>query len=223
MTIAAADRPVSLVNDDDVPWAREKRGEDLGPLDVVHRDDGHRLRRPGVDADRERRHHAAKRRRIDDRRVDVEAFAKLARPLIAQAGRRQDQHAVRRPPRPQLRKDQARLNRLPEPDVVCQQHARAEAADNRQRRLELMGEEIQTRVSKRSQRAGRCSVGDQRAAGPPPRAATDEPRASPGFNALDDVERRDDAPLHARVRVADAREGDELAAVVRADLHDTPP
>ena len=86
-----------------------------------------------------------------------------------------------------------------------------------------MREEIQARASKGPQCAWGRSVGDQHAANPPPCAATDESRMPAVFDGLDDIKRRDDSPLHPRVRVADARERDQLTVVVRADLHDAPP
>src|SRR5206468_1617124 len=74
---------------------------------------------------------------VDECRSYPEAARQVRNPLFAQAGRRQNQRAVARSARSELRQHQRRLNRFSKADIVGDEHTRTEAADDRQRRLEL--------------------------------------------------------------------------------------
>jgi hypothetical protein len=64
--------------------------------------------------------------------------------------------------------DESRLNRLAEPDLVREQDARSQPAKNRQRWFELVWEQIDPRVERSLQSAGRPIVGEEMSAGVAP-------------------------------------------------------
>ena len=140
--VAVPGEAVCFVHDDGVPRAGGDRGQHVGALDVVHRDDRDWPGGPRVDTVRERGDAPGDRSKIDDVGLEAEAFRQLAGPLFAQAGRRDDQHAVGRAARPQLRDRQAGLNRLPQPHLVRQQDAAAVSPHERDGGFELVRHQL---------------------------------------------------------------------------------
>ena len=129
---------VRFVHDHDVPAARERRRQHLRTLHVVDRCDRDRHGRPRVDAHGQLRRAASGLAHVDERGVDAESVAELPGPLLAQTGRGENEHAIRGASRHELGHDQAGLNRLSEADFIRDEHPRAEAANHRQRRFELV-------------------------------------------------------------------------------------
>ncbi len=168
--VAVAGEAVRFVDDDDVPRARGDRRQDVRALDVVHRHDRDRPGRPRIDAVGQRGDAAGNGSKIDDVSLEIEAFRELAGPLFAQAGRRDDQHAVGRAARPQLRDRQASLNRLPQPDLVRQQDAAAVSARQRNGGFELMRQQLDASAPRRAQLPLGELVEQQLAARPAPAA-----------------------------------------------------
>ena len=160
---------------------------------------------------------------VENGRVDAETLGQLLAPLISQPGRRDDEHAVRRAERPQLRHDQSRLNRLAQAHIVREQHARAEAANHRQRRLELMRQEVDSRQARAPQRAGGRIGGDERPAGASPQTTRTSLEArTTALDALDNVERRQNAAFDPVVRRSKTHERQHLTPLERADVDDPP-
>ena len=101
---------------------------------------------------------------LQDGARQVELVGQLLRPLLAQVGRHDHQHL---PPAlgPLLRQEQPSLNRLPQPHFVGENRALGErAAEGEERRLNLVGVEIDLRVSKNRRElldaARRAALGD---------------------------------------------------------------
>ena len=220
--IGVAGHAVRFVDDDDVPWAGGDGGQHLGPLDVVHRRNRRRQRRPRVDPNRQRRRQPPEHTPVDCRRGDGEALRQLVRPLLAQARRREDQDACDRAARQKLGDDQAGLNRFAEADFVREQQPRSAPADDGQRGLELMRHQLDARDTGGAQRAWRCVGGDQRAAGAAPAHLPDEAGTVRPFETRQDVERSDHAALEARTRRAEPTQGDDVAVLVRPHVDDAP-
>lgn len=188
--VAVPREAVRFVDDDDIPRARGDGGQDIRALDVVHRDDRDRPGRPRIDAVRQRRHAAGHGAKIDDVSLEIEALREFAGPLFAQAGGRDDQHAVGRAARPQLRDGQARLNRLPQSDLVGEQDAAAVAARQRNGGFELVRQQLDAGAPRRAELPLRELVGQQLPAGTPPARRAHEPKMPGRRNRLDRVEGR---------------------------------
>ena len=118
MALAVAGHAVRFVDHDRVPSARQDGAQDLRPLDVIDRRNRNRRRGPRVHADRQRRDPIAHGSGVDDGGVEVEAPRELARPLIAQARRREDEYFLHGAARAELCDGEPRLNRFSQPDSV---------------------------------------------------------------------------------------------------------
>ena len=160
---------------------------------------------------------------VDARCLDCKAIRELLQPLIAQAGRSEHEHARDHATHEQLGRDQASLDRLAEAHLVGEQDPRTEPAKNRHRRLQLMREEIDLRRSRSSQRSGRAVTRDQGAAGAAPGDRAHDPRPRRASDRLDSVKGNEDAALETHLRQREAAQRDNLAVLVRADVHDAPP
>ena len=145
MTLRARRNTVCFVHDHDVPAAGERRRQHLRTLHVVDRRDRDRHGRPRVDADGELGRAASGPAHVDERGVDAESVVELPGPLFAQTGRGENEHAIRGATRHELGYDQAGLNRLTQPYVIRDEHARPETANQGQSRFELVRQQIDSR------------------------------------------------------------------------------
>jgi hypothetical protein len=159
---------------------------------------------------------------VDDLGIEVEAPCELARPLIAQTRRREDEYLLCGAARVQLRDGEPGLNRFSQPDIVRQEDAGAESAHECHGRLELMRQEIHSRPERRAQGAGRRLLRDERAAGATPPPTMHESERWRLVERLDDIEGRKDTAFEAHVRRARARQRHELTVLVCADVGDAP-
>jgi hypothetical protein len=98
---------------------------------------------------------------------DLEAVEEFGRPLTPQPGRREDEDPIDDADGAQLRDEQPGLNRLPEPHIVGKKYANTEAAEDRQGRDQLVGQEINSGVTGATKGARRHLHGDE----PPTRLA----------------------------------------------------
>jgi hypothetical protein len=135
-----------FVDDEHVPVAGGNRRQDLRPLDVVDRSDGKRHRRPGVDVQRKRSGELPQASGVGDSSLEAKPRQQLRGPLIAQTRRGEDQHALGAPARQQLGHHESRLNGLSQPDFVREQESHAPPAHHRQRRLQLVREDVESRA-----------------------------------------------------------------------------
>jgi hypothetical protein len=94
--------------------------------------------------------------KIDDCCLDPKSVGQLACPLLPQPGRRQDQDSVGQTSCLQLTDDEARLNSLPQANIVGQEHSGSETSNDRQRRFQLVGHQIDTGRTCGAETAGRC-------------------------------------------------------------------
>ena len=145
-------------------------------------------------------------------------------PLLAQAGRREDQHAVDRAARAQLGDDQAGLNRLAQPDVVGQQQPRPRRRGGRPARARAgaASARCRARCAARSEPGG-CVGGDERAAGATPAHAVARSGRAADVRGDGGVSngvstRRSRPPK----RLAEPAQRDDLAIVVCAHVDDPP-
>jgi len=85
----------------------------------------------------------------------MNAIPQFRRPLFAQTGGRQYQHAIGCSAEPKLGDHERCLHGFAEADIVREEHSRAEAAHNRERGLELMREQFDPGISRRANSSGR--------------------------------------------------------------------
>lgn len=128
----------------------------------------------------------------------------LVLPLIAQAGRRQDERAVGDTALTEFSDEDARLNRFSKTDVVCEQKPAAVAAKHRHRRFELVRQDVDGRRAGDVKKPRNSRAADERAGGATPASRTD---ALDGRgrrrNRLDLIERAEEL-TRRRVVCADA-------------------
>jgi hypothetical protein len=160
---------VRFVHDHDVPACSADRGQDLRSLDVIDGRDDQRLDDPRVDPHGQLGAAASDFAHVEQRRDEVEARSQLVHPLLAQAGRRQDQRARRGAASLELGRDQRSLNGLAEADFVGDQHTRSVAANNGEHWLELVRHQIDSRARGGPEHRCWAVAGDEVAAGAAPR------------------------------------------------------
>jgi hypothetical protein len=125
---------------------------------------------------------------VDHHGLECKAFLKLVRPLIAQARRRHNEHAVGSAPCAELGRHKACLHGFPEADFVGQQHTTASAADESESRFELVRQEIHAGAHGAVKATWRRFASDGRTAGAPPPAKGHASWLLPAFQSHDDVE-----------------------------------
>ena len=151
-----------------------------------------------------------------------ETFGELARPLLAQARRSQDEHAVRGTTRAQFGDDEAGLNRFPQPHIVRQQQTHAGAAHERERGLELIRHQLDAGTVRGAER-GRPVLGRNEAAeSAPPAPAAHDAEARRSLDAAERVEWGQQSALDAGDRSGEPGQRDDLAGIVGAHVHDAP-
>jgi hypothetical protein len=155
-------------------------------------------------------------------RLNRKAGRELPQPLLTQAGRSQHEHALDRPPRAQLGRDEAGLDRLAQADLVREEDASAEAPKDGERRLELVWKEIDPRRPRGAQRSRRAIGGDQRTAGTPPGDGAHAARPRLAIDRVYSVEWNEDAALQPELWSGKAAQREDLTVFVRADM-DNPP
>jgi len=89
---------------------------------------------------------------IHDRHRHLEAGDAFLGPLLAQSGGADDEDARREAARAQFRSREHRLHRLSKAHVVCNEHARAEAVQQGERRFELERHQIDPCGNSRAKR-----------------------------------------------------------------------
>src|SRR5262249_27142245 len=122
----------------------------------------------------------------------------------------------------QFRENQAGLNRLAEADFVGEEDPGGEPSHDRERRLELMRQDVNRRATAGHDRSPRRIVRDQRGERAPPQRASDRLQAARPRRSLDGVERRQHTATLPGVVNAGAVERDELAVVERTAIDDAP-
>ena len=220
--IRSAGERMCLVEHDNVPGKRFERAHHLRPLDVIDRGDGDRLNRPGIDAGYELRRGARQALGVEHFRAHVEARAKLAAPLLAQARRRDDENARIGRAGDRLRDDQACLDGFSEADFVCDQHTTGIAARDRDGGLELEWQDGEVRSRGGAQRGpGRKRIREQRACGAlPPGERHDARRGRTQRDPIDPLERQDEprpGALIGGVAAVDIDDRDVVERRVRGD------
>ena len=152
------------------------------------------------------------------RRRQGETFLKFVGPLVSDASRRQDQHTFGGGlPGNQLGDNQARLDRLAEPDIVCQQDPRTDTAQDGQRRFELVWQELDCGARRGAKTAWRRVGCEKRSTGAAPPSRRRQQRAIAGGDSLDIVEWCED--LADRLAVG---ERNELAGFVGTNARNPP-
>ena len=200
MAVRARRGRVCLVDDQRVPCAADDSGEHLGPLHVVCRGHHDRVRRPGIDADRQLRQALPHLTRVQHDGVERESFLELVDPLVPETGRRDDEHLVGRAARSQLGDDQPGLDRLAKADLVGDEDTRAHSPRDRQSRLELVREQCDVSRPGRAQGFRAAGIGNQRAKPVLPPMCRTPPGRNVLVNLLNAVERCDEPSLDAEVR-----------------------
>ena len=94
--IGVAGHAVRFVDDDEVPGTGGDGRQHLGALDVIHGRDRRRQGRPRIDAHRKRRRQSPQQVAVDIRGGEGETTRQFLRPLLAQAGRRDDKDPIDR-------------------------------------------------------------------------------------------------------------------------------
>jgi hypothetical protein len=112
--------------------------------------------------------------KIDHGCVDPKSAGQLTSPLFPQSGRGQDQDSFGDATRLELTDDEARLNRLPESHIVCQEQSGAEASNHCQRGFQLVGQEIDSGPSCGAETSGGRMRRKYRSAAAPPEAWRDK-------------------------------------------------
>jgi hypothetical protein len=211
-----------LVDDECVPSAGCDGRQHFRALDVIRRRHGHRLCRPRVHAERQRRGQLAQPLSVDARSLDAEARLQLVNPLVAESRGREHEHALDPASTEQLAEDQAGLNGLAEPDFVGEQDARPTAGLHGQRGLELVRHDLDAGRLRVSERSRRRIGGHGRTTLSSPSGAFDDAWNGRTVDRSDGVEGMEQPAFDASTRRRRAAQGHEAAIVVGADVDDDP-
>ena len=203
---------VGLVDDHDIPSARISGPQHVGALHIVDRRNRHTRRRPRVDTGRQQRDVAPHARGVDDCRVDTKPVRQLVGPLLAHARRGENQHAIGPVAGAKLSDNQARLNGFSQADIVGEQKTGAEAAQDGERRLQLMRQQVHARGASAAQTARRRIRGQQRPTPATPFPRTDGANPARRLRRIDRFEGRN----HSALSAVQAGERHELTPLVPA-------
>ena len=220
---AVAGDAVHFIDDDQIPATGNCGRQHLGALEVVHRDDRDRDGLPRIHAQRKRRGSPPQRAHIENGRQDPEAFRQFMRPLIAQAGRRHDEHSIRRAAALEFGNDQPCLNRLSQTDIVRKQDTRPESANDGECRFELVRQQIDSGFARGGQRARGCLCREQKPTGAAPQASRRTHRPLAALNPFCFVEWQDEAASGADVVRVRAGHEQNVTVLVARYVENPPP
>ena len=219
--IGARRQVMRLVCDQHIERHLRQGRHHLGTFHEINRGDDRRVAAPRVDAGRQCRRTLRDRRLIEHLAVDVKAVLQLGGPGSAQPGGAQHERAIGPAALAQLGEDQSGLDGLAKADGVGQQQSGG-AAQHRERRFELVGQQIDRRPGRGPQ--ARCGAGvhdgaERRAKHHLPLA----PHHSTGCDGHRPIEWFDDA--HAAVGVGGIAsvQREHRTPLVGVDARETPP
>ena len=140
--LAVAGREVRLVDDHGIPAEVLHAAPHVGALGEVERRHVYARSGPGVGTGRQDRPERAEPAGVRHRGVEPEAGREFDAPLIAEPRRRQHERAVEHRALAKFGQHEARLDRLAEAHRIGEQHSPRAVADEGERGLELMRQEI---------------------------------------------------------------------------------
>ena len=160
MTFGIACDGVRLVDDEEVPGIVRQRLDDVPLFHEVERRDPHTRPAPRVLAVGAPPRHCVQLVAIGRAALDPESTCELGRPLVPQRRRYDDERPCRGRSPVKLRDRETGLNRLAESDLVGKEHS-SRAAQHRDRRFELIGQDVDGRVDRAADGGDREGPADQ--------------------------------------------------------------
>ena len=210
-------RHMSFVHDQQIPSNVLEWPQCFGPFHEVERSDVDARCRPRVDLRRQASAHRAQPIGVRQRGLNGEVANQLIAPLLSQSRRREDQRPEVAVTARQFAQNQAGLDGLSKPHVVCDQQSRMAVAEHGERRLELVRQHVECRrpVEQPSVRLGRHEDAGKRVR---PRSRGEHHKA-PSWNSPWPIERQQKRP---RPRSEDVVETQRLAISERRPVGNRP-